>query len=170
MMKRKKAFTLVEMLAVIAVVGIITAGSYMSLNRTWRNNQTDICESDLRSLSGGFSSYFVDYGNIVIPNDINYNNVLDGVVNTLNRSYLSNEIVVTAISSDKKNVELTTKTKKDPWGNKYVIDVYTYNGADKESVPGLVIIYSKGVDGVSSLSNYKNGNYGDDVVAVVEPK
>ena len=166
----RKGFTLVEILAVIAVIGIIVTGTYATFNRSWRNNQTDICESDLRELSNGFSSYFVDYGNIVIPDDANYEAVLKDTVAMLNRGYINNQIEVASISPDKKSAKLSTKFKTDPWGNKYELNLNTYSADADGNIPGLIVIYSKGVDGKSSINTYKDGNYGDDVVAVVQPK
>lgn len=170
MIKKKKAFTLVEIMAVIAVVGILSAVGYVTFNRAWRNNQTDICENDLRDMVSSFNNYFIDYGNIIIKDDINFDNVLTETVNLLNRQYMGSGIAVSSVAADKKSVSLATKHKKDPWGNPYQIVIYTYDGDDRETVSGLVVVYSKGVDGISNAEGYKEGNYGDDVIAVVEPK
>ena len=43
------------------------------------------------------------------------------------------------------------------------------SGDDSSSMPGLVIISSYGKDGTSNKTEYKNGDYGDDVIAVVNP-
>lgn len=167
---KKRGFTLVEILVTIAVIGILITCTAVTYNRVWRNSQIDTCESDLRDISSSFSSFFVDYGNIVIKDDTNYEAVLDETVEILNKQYLTHQIAVTEIATDKKSVKLTTKTKNDPWGNKYNFDIYTYSGDDKESIPGLILIYSKGVDGKSNHTTYKEQNFGDDVIAIVEPK
>lgn len=166
----KPAFTLVEMLITVAVIGILITSSVVTFNKVWKNNQTDTCESELRDLSNSFSSFFIDYGNIIIKPDINYINVLNETIDILNKQYLPYPITVTEIAEDKKSVKLTTKTKTDPWKSKYQINIYTYDGNDRESVPGLIIISSNGVNGISSKDTYKDGNYGDDVIAIVEPK
>jgi prepilin-type N-terminal cleavage/methylation domain-containing protein len=167
---KRNAFTLVEILVALAVISIVITGSAVTYNKSWQNNQIDICESDLRDLSSGFSSFFIDYGNIIIKPDANYETVLNETINILNKQYLTNQIVVTEIATDKKSVKLTTKNKSDPWGSKYNFNIYTYDGDDKDSISGLILIYSIGADGKSSHTTYKDQNFGDDVIAIVEPK
>jgi prepilin-type N-terminal cleavage/methylation domain-containing protein len=167
---KRNAFTLVEILITLAVISIVITGSTVTYNKVWRNNQIDICESDLRDLSSGFSSFFIDYGNIVIKPDANYETVLNETIDILNKQYLTNQIVVIEIATDKKSAKLITKNKSDPWGNKYNFNIYTYDGDDKDSVSGLILIYSKGADGKSNHTTYKDQNFGDDVIAIVEPK
>lgn len=166
----KKGFTIVEMLLVLLVISILTASGFVTYNTVWRNHQIDTAETDLRDISSAVSSYLIDYGNLTIANDINFGNVLNEIVEILNKQYLTYEIETEEIASDKKSVKLITKHKTDPWKNKYRISIYTYNGDDKTSIPGLVIITSYGVDGKSSMATYKDGNFGDDIAAIVEPK
>lgn len=167
---RKQGFTLVEMLIVIAVLGILSTSGIITFNTVWRNHQIDTAETDLRNISSAFSSYLIDYGNIIIANDLNYENVLNEILDILNKQYLNYEVKIDEIASNKRSVKLTTKQKTDPWKNRYYISIYTYNGDDKESIPGLVIITSNGIDGQSSTYTYKSGDFGDDIVAVIEPK
>jgi prepilin-type N-terminal cleavage/methylation domain-containing protein len=166
----KKAFTLIEILAVTALCGILITATTISLNKMWQNNQIDVCESELRELSNGFKSYFVDYGGIVITNDLNYETVLGEVLETLNKQYLPFQLAVNQISDDKKSVSLLSKLKTDPWHKKYTVNIYTYDGADKDSTPGLVVISSSGIDAKSSMHTYKDNKYGDDIIAIIEPK
>lgn len=167
---KKRAFTLIEILAVTALCGILITATTISLNKVWQNNQIDVCESELRELSNGFKSYFVDYGSIVITNDLNYETALNAMLETLNQQYLPFELSINQIADNKKSVSLISKLKTDPWHGKYRINIYTYNGTDKDSTPGLVVISSNGIDTESSLSTYKENSYGDDIVAIIEPK
>lgn len=169
-MIKKRGFTLIEMMVVISIIGLLSASGIVVYNTVWRNHQTDTAETDLRDISSAFSSYLIDYGNITISDDLNYENVLNEILELLNKQYLSYEIETDEIASDKRSVKLITKHKTDPWKHKYRISIYTYNGDDNESIPGLVIITSSGIDGQSSISTYKDGNFGDDIVAIVEPK
>ena len=111
----KKAFTLIEILAVTALCGILIVSSAISLNKVWQNNQIDVCESELREIVNGFKSYFVDYGNIVISDDTNYETVLNEILNTLNRQYLPYEFTIDNIADNKRSVSLISKLKTDPW-------------------------------------------------------
>jgi prepilin-type N-terminal cleavage/methylation domain-containing protein len=165
----KKAFTLIEILAVTALCGILIVSSAISLNRVWQNNQIDVCESELREIVNGFKSYFVDYGNIVISDDANYETVLNETLETLNRLYLPYEFTVESIADNKRSTSLISKMKTDPWKEKFKIHVYTYGGEDRESTSGLVVVSSSGVDTKSSLNTYKDNDYGDDIVAIIEP-
>lgn len=167
---KKSAFTIVELLTVTAIISILITASAIPLNRLWRNNQVDICESEIRELTAGLKSYITDYGGIVIANDMNYETVAGELINILNKQYFPYELRLDSIAADKRSMVLSTKIKMDPWGGHYKLSVYTYNGSDHDSIPGLVIISSSGVDGQSSIGTYKDGEYGDDVLAVMEVK
>ena len=168
-MKKKKSFTLVEILAVLAISGILLAGTAMGVNTLWQNNRVDICESELREFTNGFKSYLTDYKTIKAEPDSNYEDVMNAVVELLNSKYLSCDVEIDSVADDKKSITLKTKSKKDPWGNKYEFYIYTYSGTDATSMPGLVIISSYGKDSESNKTEYKNGDYGDDVIAVINP-
>jgi prepilin-type N-terminal cleavage/methylation domain-containing protein len=166
---KKRGFTIVEILAAIAIIGILSTATAISYNRVWQNNRIDIAESEIREIANAFSSYYIDYGNIIIKSDINYDTVIAEIVEQLNIQYLSFEIEISEIAADKKSVLLRTKLKSDPWKNKYDINIYTYNGEDKDSISGLVIISSCGPDGVSQMPLYKTNVFGDDIIGIVEP-
>lgn len=168
-MNKKNSFTLVEILAVLAISGILLVGTAVGVNTLWQNNRVDICESEMRDFTNGFKSYLTDYETIKAEPDSNYENVMNAVVELLNTKYLSCDVEIDTISDDKKSIILKTKLKEDPWGNKYEIYIYTYSGADATTTPGLVIISSCGKDAVSNKSEYKDGDYGDDVIAIINP-
>lgn len=168
-MNKKKCFTLVEILAVLAISGILLVGTAVGVNTLWQNNRVDICESEMRDFTNGFKSYLTDYEIIKAEPDSNYEDVMDAVVELLNSKYLSCDVEIDTIADDKKSITLKTKVKEDPWGNKYEFYIYTYSGADATSMPGLVIISSYGKDSVSNKAEYKNGDYGDDVIAIINP-
>ena len=168
-MNKKKCFTLVEILAVLAISGLLIVGTVVGVNTLWQNNRVDICESEMREFSNAFKSYFTDYGPITAEPDSNYVDVVDAVVELLNSKYLSYDISIERIADDKKSVTLKTKTKEDPWGNKYELYIYTYSADDSSSIPGLVIVSSSGKDSKNNKTEYSAGNYGDDVIAVIKP-
>lgn len=166
----KKGFTLIETLAVLSIIGILITVSAVTYNRAWQNNQIDIAESDLREMAAAFSSYIIDYGNIILTDDMNYASALAETVERLNRQYLTYELEIEKIAEDQRSVRLRTKVKADPWKHRYEINIYTYDGPDKESVSGLIVISSYGIDGTSQRAFYQEDHYGDDIIAIVEPR
>lgn len=168
-MKKKKCFTFVEILGVLVIISILSVAMFVGVDRVWQNNRIDICESELREMTTSFKSYFTDYSNIIITPDSNYDNVLNEVVEILNTQYLPYEIKVNEIASDKKSITLETVIKTDPWGQKYRLNIYTYDGEDTDSIPGMVLITSNGADSISNKSTYSDEKFGDDIIAVIEP-
>lgn len=163
---KNKGFTFIEILAVIAIMGILITGSAIGFNKAWHNNRVDTCESELREMVTAFKSYITDYGSITVDSSMNYDTVLNEVVNTLNSKYLPYDVEMTGVSADEKSVKLTTKVKTDPWNNKYSLHIYT---AEEGTVPGLIVIASSGHDSQSNETEYSAENYGDDIVAVIKP-
>ena len=163
---KKKGFTFVEILAVLAVAGILITGIAVSFNKTWHNNRVDACESELREMVTAFKSYITDYGNITVDSSMDYDTVINEVVSTLNSKYLPYDVEKTGVSADGKSITLKTKLKTDPWNNKYSLHIYT---AQEGTVPGLIVIASSGPDSKSNETEYSSENYGDDIVAVIKP-
>ena len=163
---KKKGFTFVEILMVLAVAGILIVGTAVGFNKAWQNNRIDTCESELREMATAFKSYITDYGNITVDTSMDYDAVIDEVVNTLNSKYLPYDVEKTGVSADEKSISLKTKVKTDPWNNKYSLHIYT---AQEGTVPGLIVIASSGADSKSNGAQYSSENYGDDIVAVVKP-
>ena len=163
---KKKGFTLVEILAVLAVAGILITGIAVSFNKAWQNNRVDACESELREMVTAFKSYITDYGNITVDSSMDYDTVINEVVSTLNSKYLPYDVEKTGVSADGKSITLKTKLKTDPWNNKYSLHIYT---AQEGTVPGLIVIASSGADSKSNETEYSSENYGDDIVAIIKP-
>lgn len=168
-MIKKKCFTFVEILGVLAVISIITIATTVGVNRIWQNNRIDTCEAELRDMTNAFKGYIIDFGNPVIIPDSNYENTLDEMVDLLNTKYLPYKVILKETSQDKKSVTLETVIKEDPWRGKYEINIYTYSADDAESIPGLVVITSNGIDGISNKEGYADEDFGDDILAIIEP-
>jgi len=166
---KKKCFTFVEVLGVMAVISILMTAAAVGANRIWQNNRIDICEAELREMTTGFKGYITDYSGLVIKPDSNYENTLDEMIDLLNTKYLPYKVMYTEISEDKKSAALKTTIKEDPWQGKYEINIYTYSADDSESIPGLVVISSNGPDGISGKEGYSDGDFGDDILAIIEP-
>lgn len=164
-----KAFTIIELIVVMAVSAILLGFGGFEYHKAYRNNQIDRAESDIRDMSLSFQNYLLDYGKIVLTNDVNYKNSVKEIVQILNDDYLNYGVKISNFTSDNKSFELITQNKTDPWNNRYKINIYTYAGDDKNSVDGLIIISSAGEDGSFNDAYYKNSDYGDDIIAVIEP-
>lgn len=163
---KAKGFTFVEILAVLAVMGILITGITVTFSKAWQNNRVDACESELREMVTGFKSYITDYGNITVDSSMDFDAVVGEIIATLNSKYLPYDVDISSIAPDKSSVTLETKLKTDPWKNQYILHVYT----DSEgSVPGLIVIASNGPDSKSNSTEYSSENYGDDIVAIIKP-
>lgn len=167
---KKRAFTFAEILCAIAVIGILITGTVIGVNRLWQNNRIDICEADMREMTTGIKNYLTDYGVIEIEATDYYRDTAEEIVNELNRMYLPYKVNIVSIAGDRRSMELKTTLKDDPWGNSYQLNIYTYNGADADVPCGVVIISSNGADSISNKDSYSDDDYGDDVIAIVEPE
>lgn len=165
---RKKAFTMVEILIAISVIGILFAGGSITYNTVYKNNQIDRCEQELADMVSSFENYIIDYGAISISPDVNYIDNAKGIIDLLNEDYLTWEIEFISSDADKHSFKAKTKNKKDPFGNMYYLNIYTYAGVDKDSITGLVVISSAGAN--ATAADVSSGSYDDDVIAIVEPK
>lgn len=56
-------FTMVEVLVVIAIVGLLAAILIPSFNRMKRSAQSTLCVGKLREIGIGLNTYFLDHGN-----------------------------------------------------------------------------------------------------------
>lgn len=171
MNKVKKAFTLVEIMATIVIIGVVTVAAYGAYDTTITNAKIDATETDLRAYSQSISSYFADYTEIKIDDTLSvsaYNDKADEIIDLLNRQYLPTDIKRIETASDRTSFTCETTFKKDPWNNKYM--VYVNTKAATGLPAGTVIVASCGKDGISSSSTYVAGEFGDDILAIIEPK
>lgn len=166
----KRAFSIAELAVCLLVMSILFAASFVGYNRIVLNNRIDVTESELRNFAAAWKTYNIDYGAANIKNDSDYETNVNKVIDIMNSYYLESvKIELLETASDKKSFTVVTKDKNDAWSHPYKFRVYTYDGADAESICGLVIAYSAGADGIYSEEIYKDGNYGDDIIAIVKP-
>lgn len=174
MLKRvKKAFTVIEVMIVLGVVGILFLLGFNMYNQTHLNSQIDVCESNLRDMATGFQGYITDYGKIDIPpNEDVYEDAVNQLINTLNTRYLEYSIGLVSVADDCTSFTARTEAKTDPWNKLYTISIYTNSGESGinpgTNIPGMIVISSPGPDAASNMNNYDE-NYSDDIIAVINP-
>jgi prepilin-type N-terminal cleavage/methylation domain-containing protein/prepilin-type processing-associated H-X9-DG protein len=88
-MKKSPAFTLVELLVVIAVVGILAALAFPFASRSIKKSQETSCLQNLRQLGGAFLAYQGENQFRLPPKQVPLNEAEDWVVSLL--PYISND-------------------------------------------------------------------------------
>ena len=75
MMKRKNsAFTLIELMIVVAIVGILSAVAYPSYQSHVLKSQRQVAQAALVSLSSSMERYYSENNNYIIYNFLNIQN------------------------------------------------------------------------------------------------
>ena len=177
--RKRKGFTLAEIMLVVALIGILTASLAVGLNKYFYNQNIDKCENELRLMINDFNSYIIDNGNITIEpglSETEYKDSIEYFVEYFNDEYatfaLDDESIKfeadTTDTGKYKSFEIQTKSKKDPWGNKYTVNINTstYEGEGG----GTVVIHSDGPNEMCNKLKYKDGDLDDDIALVIQPK
>lgn len=124
--RRRRGFTLMEVLLVVAILLILASLATVAISRTLKGTQSKQAKIDISTLSQAINVYFIDVGSypptldalVVQP---------DGLANPQkwNGSYLEKELPA------------------DPWGNQYL---YSVNGDQ-------IQIKSMGPDGIADTQD-----------------
>lgn len=85
---RRVAFTLIEILVVVAIVALLLAILLPSLSRARRQSQSVLCSSHLRQLSHGWHMYSDDNNDVVLPG--RYAKEAGGTANPANWYHVGN--------------------------------------------------------------------------------
>lgn len=169
---KKTAFTLVEIMAVLVIIGIVTVIGVKGYNQSVENAKMDACETDLRTFSQGFSNYILDYSRIEFESSPSTKQI-EEVTGILNRNYLPAEITNGTVSG--ALIKCQTKTKKDPWNNPYHITITWNNkagGTIGNGYGGYITVRSYGPDGkagTASTPGKYSKHFGDDIFVVIQP-
>lgn len=191
----KKALSLVELIVVILIISILIAVTSVQYNKFVNNSRIQNTENDLSGWMSDINQYIEDYGpfkvNITelgITTKTEYLSYLyhgdktkgtssigkeacdfasSSPLNIL-QAYCTNSFVISDPEKDvvfeptTQYIILTTKSLKDQWGQRYKIICDTQSGK--------IIVISAGTDTVFNISGYKNGEFSDDIILVVNPK
>lgn len=60
MKKNKKGFTLVELMVVVAIIGILVAIAVPIYNASQKNAKANACKANLRTINGAISMYYLE--------------------------------------------------------------------------------------------------------------
>jgi len=90
MKKRKKGFTLIELMIVIAIIAILAAVLVPNFMRAREASRLTACKSNLKNISTSVETYSNDYDGLY-PGDTNFRDVVNGEgagVGTLAQNYI----------------------------------------------------------------------------------
>lgn len=141
--------TLIEILAVIIIIGLLTTFLAPKLNSFTNNSQVTVVETDLRLLKSNIQEHFVDDPTKTLNKD-------------LLKTYFGTPVnLVSASGVDPAHY--TLPEKKDPWGNPYEVIVGT-----KEL---FVAFHSFGPNQTNDIAGgVTSNNMKDDILAIFYPK
>lgn len=193
---KAKGFTMIELLVVIFIIFMLFGIGMNAYGKYYENAKINAVKQELASWMSDFNQYVEDFGKPAFSasaknikskqeylayvykgtfdadiSDINTENASDferGSFLGLLQNYIAETLCIQkpedAVFESENNhhIVLTTKVKKDPWGNPYYFYI--------DTVSGVVIVLSSGIDGVHDITQYSLGIYGDDLVLVVDPK
>lgn len=176
----KRGFTLIEILVVLLIIGLIVGMSVTRIETTRTNNNIDTVEADLRVFSLDINNYNLDHGGLMIEDCTTYDDasyrkeakiLITKFSNYLTNGFdVDNMIATVDTVNDKCKIQVKTTLKEDPWGNKYValIDAKTGNLIITSNGPDLKP--SKEGPNPDDYSMYSSGEFGDDVLVIIQLK
>lgn len=147
MLNKEKGFTLVELLAVLVLLGLILHFSTVKLESFTKRVEKDVIESDFRIAKSSITQHYLDQREIPIEKNV--------LQNTLG-------FEIKEVDEQEGVKKYQTKNKKDSWNRPYII--YVYEGDSDNSA--YFSIVSIGPDGKKSTDL---NNLGDDLVYIFYP-
>jgi prepilin-type N-terminal cleavage/methylation domain-containing protein len=174
---KQKAFTLIEMLVVLGIIGIIAAFAIPHFSPIYNKAKIDRARSDIKKLEMAINAYVNDFG-VPPPQDANFG---PGQFATINVNLIKFLMSNTTYGSSARwrGPYLTVESRyiksgqfQDPWNNPYAYQSYrsnalanmqnyinpTYVGPDKpNNNKSFVDLYSFGPDSAN------NNGAGDDI-------
>lgn len=149
MIKNEKGFTLVEVLAVMTIIGLLMVFLVPNLDGLNQGTRINVVETDFRTMKTGIQQHFID------------NREADFTEEEM-KAYLDFNFVKDTNYTHATIVRYKTTIKQDPWGNSYYM--YVNNAGNR-----YVLLQSYGPDEKSSV-NLTANDFGDDIVFIFYPK
>lgn len=145
MMNDQRGFTLVEILMVVAIIGILAVVLAPKLGNVSNNSSVNAVETDFRTMKSGIQQHYID------------NRDEDLTMERMSK-YMDDSFEEDAASTP-EFLQFRTVHKEDPWGNPYFL--YISNSGDR-----YVMLHSYGPNEMEDI----NGNImGDDILYIFYP-
>ena len=137
--RRRKAFTLVELLIVIVVIGILSAMMMLSSSEAVSSAKATAIISDLRSLKTAALAYFADHADVYITSAPTAGSdagaiEIDDILQYLNGKDIPNKAAYKLIPSDNKDAWFVECNVA--WNEKSIIKGTTERTAVKNKLAG----------------------------------
>lgn len=148
MLKNERGMTLIEMLAVIAIISILMVVITPNVNKLYSNAKIDNAGDDLREFNAIAKKYFQDAKN--------------GTFNEEELEEYTGYKVTSQYVGGGTYKKYTLDTKKDPWGQEYTIYINTLGTK-------YVMMHSNGPNKAKDI-NLTQNKTGDDIFFVYYPE
>ena len=171
-MINKKGFSLIEVMIVVVIIGILFTGIMFFGSAVSKKANINSVNSQLRLLNSSIETMLQTKGKLILPPNVPPLSQADQTTVTNYISSMANDFCkvdfdMLSLQYKTGGIIIKTKTLLDPWGSAYTMMINTDN---TNANGGMIIFASSGPDGKTSLSTYKNGQFGDDILIMISPK
>lgn len=166
MFKKKKGYTLVEVIAVMAIIAVLTIGVGVVSVRNVRKANIDQTASDLQIFSTNMGDAYYEIGAPIIdPAGTDGSAQFQNYLTELQDSYMNCTFDMASIEATSNGFKVDFASPTDAFDNQFTMWCTTKEGLDP-----YIMIVSGGPDGAIDTSNYDDQDYGDDIVMIIHPK
>jgi len=133
---RKAAFTLIEMLVVIAIIMILAGITLPAITRQTRAARIANCMNNLRQINAGMFSYMTNHGRLFIPN--RPPNTTQKITDVLPLPGYDDLSPLWGVPTARLERDGTTFTSVPIWTDRYVGDIRVFNCPSTRDVCGTL--------------------------------